>query len=81
MNARQFLNQTVERVLGEDIRLVGNWQPIPHLEKYLPELSAELGIPERELSRCRDIVDVMSRITDLRVTDRSDIPTLNFRES
>lgn len=78
MNARQFLNQTIERITGEDIRLVGNWQQIPKLENHLAEISIELGVSERELSRCRDIVDVLSLITDLRVTDRSDIPDASF---
>lgn len=78
MNARQFLNQTIERITGEDIRLVGNWQRIPKLENHLAEISIALDIPERELSRCRDIVDVLSLITDLRVTDRSDVPDATF---
>ena len=78
MNARQFLNQTIERITGEDIRLVGNWQQIPKLETHLAEISLELGVSERDLSRCRDIVDVLSLITDRRVTDRSDIPDPSF---
>ena len=62
MTARHILNATVQRLTGRDIRLMGNWDPLPDWNTRLSEISFSLGTTERQLQRCRDISDVLELI-------------------
>lgn len=54
------MDTAVKRVTGEDIRLVGNWQPLPGLKEYSSQLADHLGLPENRLRQCADITDVLT---------------------
>lgn len=60
MSSRQALDSVVKRVTGEDIRLVGNWQPLPGLKEHASQLADHLGLPESRLRQCGDITDVLT---------------------
>jgi hypothetical protein len=62
MYARHIFDSTVLRITGCDIRLVGNWEPVPDWQDHAAELAAALDIPERELLRCREIADILDLI-------------------
>jgi hypothetical protein len=62
MTARHILNATVQRLTGRDIRLMGNWDPLPDWNTRLSEISFSLGTTERQLQRCRDIADVLELV-------------------
>lgn len=62
---------------GEDIRLVGNWEPLPGLLDHGAVLADRLDVFPTQLLRCRDIadvVDLMEREGRLKA-DRSEGPT------
>ncbi len=59
MTSRQRLNQALLSVTGEDIRLAGNWDPLPGLADNADLLAERLNIPKPQLLRCRDIADVL----------------------
>lgn len=60
MTPRHILNQAVQRIIGQDIRLMGNWDPIPELRQHSGELAAALGVAESTLLRCVDISDALN---------------------
>lgn len=60
MSSRQTLDTAVKRVTGEDIRLVGNWQPLPGLADHVSQLADYLGLPENRLRQCADITDILN---------------------
>jgi len=62
VDARHSLNLTIQRITGKDIRLLGNWEPVPFESNYSFEIAAALQIGERELLRCRDISDILNLI-------------------
>lgn len=62
MDARHSLNLTIQRITGQDIRLLGNWEPVPFEKTYSFEIAESLQVSERDLLRCRDISDILSLI-------------------
>lgn len=62
MDARHSLNLTIQRITGQDIRLLGNWEPVPFENSYSFEIASALQVGERELLRCRDISDILNLI-------------------
>lgn len=62
MTSRQRLNQEMLVTTGQDIRLVGNWEPLPELFGNDEILAERLVVPTRHLLRCRDIADVLDLI-------------------
>ena len=62
MDARHSLNLTIQRITGQDIRLLGNWEPAPFEKSYSFEIAAALHVGERDLLRCRDISEILSLI-------------------
>lgn len=72
MTTRQRLNQAVLSVTGEDIRLVGNWDPVPGLSGHADLLADLLNIPKFQLVRCRDIADVLDLLEADPVASKSD---------
>jgi hypothetical protein len=72
MTSRQRLDQTLLSLTGEDIRLVGNWDPVPGLSGHADLLAERLNIPKPQLLRCRDIADVLVLMEDGPVASRSD---------
>lgn len=60
MDARHSLNLTIQRITGKDIRLLGNWEPVPFESIYSFEVAASLQVNERDLQRCRDISDILN---------------------
>lgn len=59
MVSRYQLDRIAMRVTGNDIRLVGFWEPLPGLVEFRAEFSRELGVSEAALLRCRDIIEVL----------------------
>ncbi len=59
MTSRQSLDLIAQRITGEDIRLVGFWEPLPGLVEFRAEFARELGVSEAALLRCRDIVEIL----------------------
>lgn len=72
MTSRQRLDQVLLSVTGEDIRLVGNWEPLPGLAGNADLLGERLNIPRQQLLRCRDIADVLDLLETAPVTSKSD---------
>ncbi len=72
MTTRQRLNQALLSVTGEDIRLIGNWDPVPGLTGHADLLADLLGIPKPQLLRCRDIADVLDLLEGSPVSGKSD---------
>lgn len=72
MTTRQRLNQVVLSVTGEDIRLVGNWDPVPGLSGHADLLADLLSIPRAQLLRCRDIADVLDLLEAGPVAGKAD---------
>jgi hypothetical protein len=72
VDARHFLNLTVQRITGQDIRLLGNWEPVPFGNAYSFEIAAALHVDERELLRCRDISDILHLLTTVECTPSGD---------
>jgi hypothetical protein len=62
VDARHSLNLTIQRITGQDIRLLGNWEPVPFEKTYNFEIAEALQVSERDLLRCRDISDILSLI-------------------
>ena len=62
MTARQIFDSTIQRVTGVDVRLIGNWEPLPSFEGHLSAICTALGISEGDLLRCADIADVLELI-------------------
>jgi hypothetical protein len=62
VDARHSLNLTIQRITGQDIRLLGNWEPVPFEKAYSFEIAAALQVGERDLLRCRDISDILSLV-------------------
>lgn len=72
MTSRQRLNQALLTVTGEDIRLVGNWDPVPGVPSHADLLADVLNIPKSQLLRCRDIADVLDLLESGPVSSKSD---------
>ena len=68
MTARQALDRAVLRIAGKDIRLVGNWQPLWCLRHYSAEIAAAIQIAESDLTKCRDISDIVTLMERRRIT-------------
>lgn len=62
MYVRHIFDSTVLRITGRDLRLMGNWEPVPDWGGHAPELAAALDIPEREFRRCHEIADILALI-------------------
>lgn len=66
MTARHILDATIQRFTGKDIRLSGNWEPLPDCGNRLAEVADALGTSERILRSCGDIADVLELIAPRR---------------
>jgi hypothetical protein len=62
VDARHSLNLTIQRITGKDIRLLGNWEPVPFDSSYSYDVAAALQLREKDLQRCRDISDILNLI-------------------
>jgi hypothetical protein len=78
MMSRQALDRIAQRITGEDIRLVGSWEPIPRLIEFRAEFARELGVSEIALLRCRDIVDILDLVGGERTSQARDTGQPNF---
>jgi hypothetical protein len=72
VDARHSLNLTIQRITGKDIRLLGNWEPVPFEATYSFEIAASLQVGERELQRCRDISDILNLMAGAECATSSD---------
>ena len=73
MTSRQALDRIAQRITGEDIRLVGFWEPLPRLVEFRAEFARELGVSESALLRCRDIVEVLDLAGEGQRSDARDV--------
>ena len=73
MTSRQHLDQVLLQVMGEDIRLVGNWDPLPGFPDNAEQLAESLNVPKSQLLRCRDISDVLVLVETRRVETPVDV--------
>ncbi len=64
MLARHALDQSILRITGHDIRLAGNWDPLPGLAEFGPEIADDLGVSRTSLFRCEAIADVLDLMGD-----------------
>ncbi len=59
MTTRQRLEIAVRSVTGEDIRLAGNWDPLPGLMGNEYAIADRINVPPARLMRCRDIYEIL----------------------
>jgi hypothetical protein len=72
VDARHSLNLTIQRITGQDIRLLGNWEPLPFGTAYNFEIAAALQVEERALLRCQDISDILGLMAGTECTTSGD---------
>lgn len=80
MTSRQQLDRIALQITGQDIRLVGFWEPLPGLNDFPAEFARALGVSEGALLRCRDIVDVLDLTGDRQFSQAIETGSLQLFE-
>jgi hypothetical protein len=70
MTTRQRLDHAVLTTTGQDIRLMGNWDPLPGLPGQADAVAERLQVDRQRLLRCRDIADILELLETSSVAPR-----------